>query len=1195
MADKYEELLKQKLDKYKGLTAPVAATTPMPEAPLEEVQPSLPKVSSSYEELLAQKLQRYKDPTAVAPILPIPKPTEVLAPPDMSKEVYSESNLIEDRFFYPIQDYMVERYGTHMKDESRDELVSQYVNNMRGFAGGNSVRSLAEISYLNNVSDKPESMMKAGHAYEIFEGMQSITGDITWGETGAILWDYTRSTIADPVNLLGLGIGKVASGIGFKAGSQVALFAAKETYKKKLAEFAVKGVVDEAGKKAAQKAADTAFNVAKDFAANELTLKIAKRQAIEAAATTTFQRMTTKTALKEGAVVGAFEGSVSAGTDYLYQDAMLRTKVQDEYNVYQTGLAGVVGLVAGGLSAMASNVRTGTSGLIAPAPYKTSTEGATVLSTVVNQVGSIPPGAPGTISPPAGNWLKDVAKGVELRDQDTDFFVKMLLGDKDKGLKGLASILAEDGYGWIPRNPDDKVSNWIGDIIKESDPQDAKKFMDDFVAATGITMDDGKALTIEAFGNTFKRKMSDSGTVLNAASQVSKILGRKVEDLTADDFAAFMIAGVVPRTQKGAIDKAGLVIGEYLSKAVNRDIPDFQNNIIRLMVSNLSTTALNVAGYATTTAINSASDITRAVLLGGAAGAQLVINPKRAKELGISALSIIKNQKTKISNILDPNTTYDTFLQYAAVRPEVMRQLTSIDSFGPKGLDLGKPLLTMKADKAVDLVQKFAFVQAQDGYTKSFEFTSQLDKFLRRPKEEGGFGLSWNEFFAQKNHPALMMSEKYVALEAMAVDETLKATFSKSYKGPGALGQLAGIIEDARNLPGIGLLIPFGRFFNNTIATANELSAVGPLISRYLGGQNTKFGSEVFAKGLVAWTMVGTLALREKDYIAMGLGWSEELDPMTGGVVDQRYSFPYAAIKAAARVAGHGLLGEKPPKELAVQISDQFFGQLTRQLGDTGKGLNEIFTALLSEEGVGLSGLLGDALGGVVSQAASGITRPLEPLNTLAGLARDEQFYTPDRKQGTKWMNNSIRYVDQIAALMLGTSTEEPLQSPTEGKPRVQTSRLVSTTRETYLTSTERMLNMAGKPTFGLNKKSLSEVANNRVDQLFFELLESSAAKVVDSEQFKKGDLETKRFLSDNVVTSARKATMAYMGRVAANSGDSTLLKMYELSSYGKERINRRMKDLGFEVEFDELDDAQLDILEGALKFSEEIVLGRGE
>ena len=739
MAQTYDEILSQ-IESGSPTVSTKPTVTPAP-------------VEDKYDSFLSQ-VETAPAVTATAPVVATSVEPTVQ---DYSKSKYSESNLVEDKYFYPIQDYMVERYGVHMKDQSRDETVSQYVNNMRGFAGGNSVRSLGEIAYLNGVSDNPDSMLKAGQAYEIFDNMQGLT----------------RSAVADPVNILGLGIGKVASGTGFKVGAQVALFAAKQTFKKELAKGATR--------EAAQKLAETAFKATAQKAVTETNIKIAQRQAIEKAATTTFQRMTTKTALKEGAIVGTFEGAVSAGTDYLYQDAMLRTKVQDEYNIYQTGLAGVVGLVAGGLSAMASNVRTGASGLVAPTPFKTSTKGSKVISTVVNQTASIPPGAPGTISPPTGNWLKDIAKGTELRDQDTDFFITMLLGNDEKGLKGLSTILVEDGYAWVKRDPDDKVSNWIGDIIKEADPQDAKKFIDDFTAATGITMDDGKALTVEAFADTFKKKMSDSGRVLNAASQMAKVLGRKVEDITGEDYAAFILNGAVP-TSTSNIAAAAARVGDIAGNLLNRDLPDFQNNIIRLLVSNLSTTALNVAGYSTTTAMNSASDIVRAALIGGNAAVHMIYNPAEAKKMGISALGIIQNQMTKAKNVLDVNTTYDTFLQYSQVRPDVMRQLTNIDMVTSKGLDLKKPLITMKIDKGVDFVQKLNLVNAQDGYTKAIEFTSQLDKFLRRSPEEGGFGMSWNEFFARPDHHKLMMSQRFASAEVMAVDETLKATFSKSYK-----------------------------------------------------------------------------------------------------------------------------------------------------------------------------------------------------------------------------------------------------------------------------------------------------------------------------------------------------------------------------------------------------------------------------
>jgi hypothetical protein len=1164
-------------------------------------------MAKTYEEIIAEadaKIARLKNPITAQPATPptddifskadnLIAKTTLAAPPtlppapateDYSKVKYSESSLVEDKFFYPIQDYMVERFGVHMRDQSRDETVSQYVNNMRGFAGGNSVRSLGEIAYLNGVSDNPDSMVKAGQAYEIFENMQGLSGDITWGETGAILWDYTRSAVADPINVLGLGIGKVASGTGFKVSSQVALYAAKQVYKKEIA----KGTVI----KEAQKLAENAFiSTAKD-ATIKTNAKIAQRQAVEKAATTTFQRMTSKTALKEGAVVGTFEGAVSAGTDYLYQDAMLRTKVQDEYNVYQTGLSAVVGLVAGGLSAMASNVRTGASGLVAPAPFKTSTKGNQKLSLYLGQMTSqVPPNPTGAVSPPAGNWLKDTAKGVELRDQDTEFFITMLLGNEDKGLKGLAHYLTEDGYAWIKRNSDDKVSNWIGDIIKETDPQDAKKFLKEFTKATGIKMDNGKKLTIEAFGDTFKRKIQDSAKMMNASSQMSKMFGR---DITVEEYTEFMLNGIVPSSTSW-LSTQSAKIGEIAGNLLNRDLPDFQNNIIRLMVSNLSTTALNVAGYTATTTLESASDIVRAALLGGFSAIHMIYKPAEAKKLGVSAWSIINNQMTKIKNTLDVNTTYDTFLQYSQVRPEVMRKLTNIDMIGSTGLDLKKPLLTMKMDKGVDLIQRFNYVSAQDGYTKGIEFTSQLDKFLRRSTEDGGFGMSWNEFFSQPNHPSMMQSQRFANIEVLAVDETLKATFSKSYKGKGLLGEVATVIEDARKIPGIGLLIPFGRFFNNTVAMTYNMTAVLPLIAKQFGGQANKTQAEIISKGIVSWGLIYTLAQREKEYMDLGLGWSEEIDPETGAVVDQRYAFPYGALKAISRLYAHMSAGQEIPAELYLQIKDQFVGQLTRQLGDTGTGFDNIGKALFSSEGPGFVQVLEETLGTVVSQAASGITRPLEPLNTLAGLSRDEQFYTPDRKQGTAWINNSLRYMDQMVALVKGENIAPQKYSAAQGKPNTQSTRLISTTREDRLTSTERVMNMIGRPAYKANMASMSDAADNRFNQLFNNAVEDGARKLYDSKQFKDADLETRQSLVDSLIETAKTSTKRYMARLAANDGDDTLLKMIEISNKGMLQVDRVMQSLGMTKDLKDLSDSELETVSAALQFREEFILGKGQ
>lgn len=1121
------------------------------------------------------------------PTAPLATTPAAVEPVDYSTKTYSENDLVKDEYFVPIQDYMTDRFGAHIQDLPREEVVGMFANNMRGFAGGNSLRAVNEITYLNEVGEDEERLAKAGKAYTIYENLQSMFGETSFGEKSEIVFDFARSAIVDPVNVLTLGVGKVATGVGFRGGSQVALIAARQAFKRQMAKGAIK--------EDAEKVAARVFRAQASKAASNTAKAMATRQATEKAATTFIQRMTTPTALKEAVVVGGMEGAIAAGTDYLYQDAMLRTKVQKEYNVYQTGLSAVVGLVAGGVSGALGNVGTGASGLVAPAPLKTSTKGATVISRVFDQ--AVP--VEGTPSPKAGNWLADIAKGRELKDQDTEFFITMLLGNDKQGLKGLAQILVEDGYTWAKRNPDDKVSNWVGDIIKEADPQDAKKFIDDFTAATGIDMVEGKTLTIENFADTFKKKMSDSGKALNSVSQVAKLLGRKEDEITGDDYAEFILEGGIPEATS-KLTAAGANLGKFVGDLVNRDIPDFQNNIIRLMVSNLSTTALNVTGFAAASGLNSVSDITRAALLGGKAGLYLVYKPAEAKKLGLSALGIVQNQVTKARNTLDINTTYDTFLQYSTVRPKALRQLTAVLPGGiealdkiTKGLDMKVPLATLKANQAVDIIQRLNLVSAQDGYTKAIEFTTQLDKLLRRSREDGGFGMSFNKFFAQENHPAQMVSERFVKLESMAVDETLKAVFSKSYKGKDFLGEVAGIIEDARNLPGIGLLVPFGRFFNNTIAMSYNMTAVGPLISKMAGGQEDKAFSEIASRGIVTWTTIGLLAQREQGYIDKGLGWSEEIDDSTGEVIDERFEFPYGAYKAIARVAAHRLNDSEIPAELISQLSDQFFGQLTRQLGDAGTGLGEIAKALLSSEGPDFAKVLSETIGTVVSQAASGMTRPLEPLNVLAGLTLDEEFYTPDRKQGTKWVNNSLRYMDQMVALVTGENIAPPVFTPGEGQPRVQASRLISTSRASKLTNTERIMNMIGRPTYMLGMASQSEAADNRYNKIFNEIVENGAGKLFNSERFKKADLETKQLLVGQLTASAGKSTKAYMARTATNSGDRVLLKMIQLSTTPKQRLMNTMADLGFDRGLDELSEDELDTLANALKFREEVLLSK--
>jgi hypothetical protein len=1122
---------------------------------------------------------------------------------EIPKGGYSQNDLVKDEFFYPIKDYMVDRFGSQYEQEDdREKVVDQFLNNRRGVAGGNSVRAVAEYSFLNEISGDEDAMARTGKAYTIYENMEGITGDTTLGERAEIVGDFVRSAVFDPTNLIGFGIGKVATSSGFKAGSMTATIMAKKAYQKKMATAVGKSAAEKALiQKEATKVATGVFTAQRAAAQKVVQESIEKRATVTAAVRSSIgKKVATSDALKEIVAVGSFEGAVAASTDYLYQDGLMRTKVQEEYNKYQTGLSAVAGLAFMGTIAAGAATFRGVSDLVRPAQnLKTTTEGAklTDLSeSIAKYVDELDTKGASPELPPIGKWLSDTSKGKELADQDTEFFIKMLLGDDDLGLRGLGDIMLDQGYAWKRRDADDTISNFIGDIIKQADPQDAKQFLDDFVQATGITMNEGKQLTVEGLANTFKRKMRDSMRVGNAASQLARKMGVKETQVTFNDYAEYVLTGAV-RTADPQITSKTKELTQAAGRIIEKDLPDFQNNLIRLLVANLSTTALNVGGYTASTTLTSASDISRAALLGGRAGIALVYNPKKAKELGMSAGNILQNQFQKLRNTLDPNTTYDRFLEYTALRPEATKELSRVLPGGvedikklSEGIDLDRSLFSLRSEQVVDAIQKVHLVQAQDSYTKSIEFVTQLDSALRRSKDDGGFGMSWNEFFSRPDYHKLMKSDAYINLEAKAVNETLKSIFSKSYKGKGTLGEVAAVIEDARNIPGVGLLVPFGRFFNNTVAFVAENTAVLPVLAKTVGKESDRSMSEVLSRGAVTASVVTYMAMRESEFIEKGLSWSEEIDQETGAVIDEKYEFPYGAYKAAARVVAHHMRGEKVSEELVAQIGDQFIGQLTRQLGEAGEGIDGLLTALVSSEGQSLGTSLADIGRAIGGQVTSASTRFIDPVNQAVGLLRADEYQVPDRKQGNKLFNESFRYMDQIIGAVSGDVAPEKA-SPSEGRLRGQETKSFSTTRESKLTSAERMLNMISRPTYLIGSYTDSAEADNRFNQIFNQIVNDMARKTLQKDSFKNGNLDQRRIIVTKVLKDAKKHTMSYMNTVASRSDDQTLLKMLEIEAKPKRNVRVIMDRLDIDKKVNELSNEELDTVLNALKFYEEMVL----
>ena len=75
-------------------------------------------------------------------------------------------------------------------------------------------------------------------------------------------------------------------------------------------------------------------------------------------------------------------------------------------------------------------------------------------------------------------------------------------------------------------------------------------------------------------------------------------------------------------------------------------------------------------------------------------------------------------------------------------------------------------------------------------------------------------------------------------------------------------------------------------------------------------------------------------------------------------------------------------------------------------------------------------------------------TRPLDPVNTIASLVKKGEYVTPDRKQGQEWLNNSVRYVDELLdAMDVYNKPEQKQNALTSSEGRVPILRLLGRKR----------------------------------------------------------------------------------------------------------------------------------------------------
>jgi hypothetical protein len=1107
-------------------------------------------------------------------------------PTGVEMGTYSENDLsARPELYNPVYEFVEDRYGLQaVEGKSREDVVDTFLNNRRGNASGNSIRAISEVDYLMDIKEDDERLLKAGKAYAVFEGMEGLTGEgVTWGEMGEGVGDYTKSVILDPINFVTMGVGKLFGGTAIRAGTKAVEKIAMREVSKQLAAGASREAAKKAGTEVLRKAvANAAVEGTAEIAAFATTMATNKGMS----------RIMTSAGLKEVGAATLVDAAINSGTEFLYQRSLVNTKVQGEINNTAIGIAALSSMAMGGVQA-GLVMKRGVSDTALVSEVVQKTKPKQIAKELQESIASWVTEVQKTKVGDGPAWLEKVKGGKDITEGDTDFFIDLLLGINDADgnvqLKGLAQSMQEGGYFFVKRSEDDKMSNWIADFMREELEQTD---IDGIMGAFGKALDvkvDGK-LTPELFADAFANKLNSSARSMNSVMQVSKRLDVNLEDLSLDDFfkEALGLNLIDDIALKGKKAPPGTIVS---------NITETQNKFIRSLVSHPSTSALNVLGYGAAAGLDIATDITMAMYKGTKGSFMSVLGMADAgkKELYV-AKQLLLASKDRVKFAFDPDMTY------AAYKSAMERNTGALDTLNRTlsgGVDISNSVDQMvnlgglggkvqnKADTLINGVQHATFVHAQDAFTKSQEYVGQMNKLLRTK-----FGKSWNEFYNSPEAVKIMATKEYKQLEMDAVTSTLTNTFSKSFKDSSKLGTLAGMVEDARNIPGIGFMVPFGRFFNNTIDFGIKNTPLLNITAKAGGKYKDKSFLELNSRGAVVAGLIYSMHGDEDEARKQGLGLYDTV--VDGQVVSQQYDYPVSLFKAAARVMAYMMAGEEVPAEIITQIGKDFGGGgLTRNINKTTTEFADIGAAILAGE-LGEAGA--EALGittEITAQALSGFLRPLEPVDTAIGIFSGANQRPKDTAQGNRFIGDSLRYVDTTANFLLGKS--DPVKvSGAAGELDQQSTKNVGV-RTLDLTNTQRVMNMLSLDQWSINaglskdKKRMIPEAVNEYQRQVYIAMEGWASMKMKNKVFRESSTEAQRMLWDDQVKKV-KTTAKFMLVARYDGPQSTLRQQYDMmNKFSVSQVEEALGELELDKTMGELTYTEISLLRTQLETGEYI------
>ena len=1117
---------------------------------------------------------------------PVSQTIQALQPTSSAETI---NDLMQDNNYAVVGNYMKQRFGMTEKTHGRQEVIDSFVNHMRKFNFGQSITTGTELAHLYQAEEGEK--LAAGQAYQLFDNMKgAFSKEYSFTQKADAVGDYARALIIDPVNVLSLGFGKLITG----GATKVAAKLAKDAVIKEVKEQLQVKTLTAATSKAAQV---QARQIERRIIGN-----ILKGTKVKGVAKGAFEDALKTTTKKEILATTAFDSAAAVTIDAVYQKALQQGGVQSDYNAIQGVVTGVGGVFGGSLAyglsllnkaphteeslplAMAffDNAAVAEANAIKLSATARSKSNKAILKAInVKDLQK----AINKNATASERWAKKVLKGDTIRrlsdsvsDPNRSRFASAFFSGGQEGnvkFSGIKEILLDFNIQ-LANEETDKFANFT-DFLTEtilSLPKSAKKEVETLYKNTMARLPENQGHTLEEAMNKMASDMSSWGKDGQAIAQLKKDL-MLAPDKTPAQKLNTVVEDTIDPVSKSTRDK------------VEDGIGVMQQNLIRMLITHPGTTALNVVGWVNATSMQSVTDILRGALYGGRSLAEMAIGrDTNATEFANKSRLMFTLQKQKAMNLVNPFATQQASLDFLAANPKTQKELFRYmaggieldDVYKQLGIqvgDIGKPGV---GEKVMNFAQTMYGVKAQDMYTKTQEFMYALDKQVRIK-----YGKTYSEFLEDPDLYKVMKGDTYAEIQTLAVEDALRNVYAKSYgkDAKGILGFGAKILEESRKVPGLGAMIPFGQFFNNTLGHMFDHTGIS-LAHKYAAG-TTRDPLELLTKTAVGLSLIAVTTAREMDNMEEGLAWFEERRD-DGSIRNRMYDFPFSFYKASGRMGAHFYKEGSIPPELTKQVVDIFGpGQLTRQLGDSAKIAFDLLIDGASGEDKAVRDGLKDIVQDTVSMYLSAYTRPFDPVNTTIALGRGEDFVAIDRKQGSKWVNNSARYVDQIYSALSGAElAPEKFNALTDAKGTAPIGRLFGYRENPGQTHIQKMFNQIGKPQWRTEIKAFIPETQNHINKIVFQFLEQQAEYALATPAWKNGNNKQRKDLLGEVLRKAKKKTIDIL-ELSISPEDSRTNKLYKISKKGsgvtKQGVEKALEALDIEKDITDLNENELDFL----------------